>query len=89
MMKNIITKKKKPYLQTIFFGTLSILSYMVLFSNEEWVTENFTRGGYYAVYPMMTAFWFSLIHGVFTSNLLNMLGIKARKSTKKIKPEGG
>lgn len=75
--------KKKPYLQTILFGALSLASYILLFVNEEWVTETYTMGGYYVVYPIVTAFWFSLIHGAFGSNLLSTLGLEAKIAKKK------
>ena len=83
MMANTSVTKKKPYLQTILFGILSLASYIVLFANEEWVTDTFTRGGYYAVYPIITAFWFSFIHGAFGSNLLSSLGLEAKVAKKK------
>ena len=88
MKRNSKRKKKKPYLQTIFFGIISLASYIILFVNEEWVMENFTRGGYYVVYPMLTAFWFSIVHGSFASYLLSLLGLQARMPAKKIVPEG-
>ncbi len=74
------SKKKKPYLQTFIFGGISLASYIVLFTNEGWVTDYYTRGGYYAAFPIVTAFWFSFMHGTFGSNLLNVLGIKAKKT---------
>ncbi len=83
MMAHTTVTKRKPYLQTILFGALSLASYIVLFSNEEWVTENFTRGGYYTVYPIVTAFWFSIVHGAFGSSLLSTLGLEARITKKK------
>ncbi|MCG8341826.1 MAG: hypothetical protein MI684_03210 [Chlorobiales bacterium] len=83
MMASTSVTKKKPYLQTILFGALSLASYIVLFTHEEWVTDNFTRGGYYVVYPIVTAFWFSFIHGAFGSNLLSALGLEAKVTKKK------
>ena len=72
-------QKKKPYLQMIVFGVISLASYIVLFANEEWVTDTYTKGGYYAVYPIITAFWFSFMHGTFGSSLLSVLGLEAKK----------
>jgi hypothetical protein len=82
MMTQTKSKKKKPYLQTIIFGAISLTSYFVLFANEAWVTDTYTKGGYYAVYPIITAFWFSFMHGTFGSNLLTVLGLEAKKSKK-------
>ena len=76
-------KQKKPYVQTIIFGLISLASYIILFSNEAWVTNTYTKGGYYAVYPIITAFWFSFMHGTFGSNLLTVLGLEAKKSKSK------
>jgi len=75
-------KKKKPYLQMFVFGAISLTSYILLFSNEAWVTDNYTKGGYYAVYPIVTAFWFSFMHGTFGSSLLSVLGLEAKKGKK-------
>lgn len=72
-------KKKKPYLKMIFFGLLSIGSYIALFMNIPLVMDYFTRGGKYAALVIVTAFYFSLIHGVFASNTLDVLGIEAAK----------
>jgi hypothetical protein len=75
-------RKKKPYLQMLIFGSISLASYAVLFANEEWVTETYTKGGYYTAFPLVTAFWFSFTHGAFASNLLSVFGLEARKSRK-------
>jgi len=72
-------KKKKPYLLTVVFGAMSLSAYVMLFTNENWVTDTFTKGGYYAAYPILTAFFFSFVHGAFASNLLTVLGLEAKK----------
>ena len=71
--------QKKPYAKAIIFGAISLASYIALFSNEKLVTETYTMGGYYAAFPILTAFWFSFVHGSFGSNLLDVLGFKAKK----------
>jgi len=76
-------KKNKPYIQTIIFGGISLASYIILFLNEGWVTDTYTKGGYYAAFPIATAFWFSFMHGAFGSNLLSVLGLEAKKSKNK------
>ena len=70
---------KKPYLQTVIFGCLSLGAYLYVFSNEKLVTDVFTRGGVYAIWPLGTALVFSFIHGAFGSNLLTSLGLEAKK----------
>ncbi|OGQ97530.1 MAG: hypothetical protein A2521_10055 [Deltaproteobacteria bacterium RIFOXYD12_FULL_57_12] len=72
-------RKKKPYLPAIGFGLVSISLYVILFSNEQLVTNTFTMGGWYTVLPVGGAFLFSFIHGAFASNLLNVLGLEAKK----------
>ena len=71
--------KKKPYLKTIIFGTISISAYVLLFKNERLVTSTFTMGGWHAIFPVATAFFFSFSHGAFASNLLSVLGLEAKK----------
>lgn len=70
---------KKPYLQTLIFGSISLAAYLYVFSNEKLVTDVFTRGGIYTVWPIGTALFFSFIHGAFGSNLLTLLGLEAKK----------
>lgn len=71
--------KKKPYLMLVVFGVISLSMYVTLFTHQGWVTENFTRGGYYAAYPIVAAFLFSFIHGAFASNLLSVIGLEPKK----------
>ncbi|MEJ2314585.1 MAG: hypothetical protein P8Y85_07380 [Nitrospirota bacterium] len=71
--------KKKPYLKAIIFGAVSIASYVFLFSNVKLVMEEFTRGGAYAVLPVAAAFYFSFLHGAFCSNILDLMGLQAKK----------
>jgi len=72
-------KNKKPYLLTVVFGAVSLSMYVALFTHQAWVTDTFTKGGYYAAYPIVAAFLFSFIHGAFASNLLSSLGLQAKK----------
>jgi hypothetical protein len=71
--------KSKPYLKTLFFGAISMSAYVLLFKNEQLVTDIFTMGGWRWVYPVGAAFFFSFIHGTFASNLLSSLGLEAKK----------
>jgi len=74
-----MSQKKKPYLKAVVFGVLSIASYVALFSNRTLVMDYFTRGHAYAALPIVTAFFFSFVHGAFASNVLDVLGIEAAK----------
>ena len=71
--------KKKPFGGMIVFGALSLAGYVALLENQGWVSENYTMGGWHAVYPVVTAIIFSFVHGAFASNLLSVLGIEAKK----------
>ena len=73
------SQKKKPYLEIVFFGAISIAAYITLFTHAEWVTANYTMGGWHTVMPVGTAVFFSFIHGAFASNVLSALGLEARK----------
>jgi len=73
------SKKKRPVLQTLIFGAISISAYLLLFMNEEWVMSNFTKGSWYTVYPIVTAFSFSFVHGVFASYFISTLGLEEKK----------
>ena len=74
--------KKKPYGKAIFFGLLSIGSYIGLFMNKALVMDYFTRGGKYAALVIVTAFYFSFIHGAFASNTLDVIGLQAAQKKK-------
>ena len=70
-----MTTKNKPYMKMIIFGILSIASYVFLFENINLAMEYFTRGGKYAGLIILTAFFFSFIHGAFASNTLDVFGL--------------
>ncbi len=71
--------KKKPYAGLVIFGAISLSGYIALLTNQRWVNETFTTGGWHAAYPVVTALIFSFVHGAFASNLLTILGIEAKK----------
>lgn len=71
------SKRKQLYGTALFTGVISISSYILLYTHQDWVTRNFTRGGLYAALPIGTAFYFSFVHGTFTSCLLDLLGLRA------------
>jgi hypothetical protein len=77
--KKPVTVKKKPYTGMVIFGSISLAGYFVLMTNQGWVNEEFTMGGWHAAYPVVTALIFSFIHGAFASNLLSVLNIEAKK----------
>jgi uncharacterized integral membrane protein len=74
-----IYRKKKPVGKMVLFGAMSVCAYLFLFSNETLVTQTFTLGGWHAAFPVLTAFFFSFVHGAFASNLLSVIGLEAKK----------
>ncbi len=73
--------RSQKFTKTTLLATASIGLYSVFFANEATVTMYFTKGGYYALLPVLTAFAFSIIHGAFAGQCLEVLGISARKSS--------
>ncbi len=73
-------KKNKGALavKTLIFGAISLSMYYFLFSNVDWVTTEYTKGGWHTVYPVGTALAFSFIHGAFASNFLSLIGIEPK-----------
>jgi hypothetical protein len=71
--------RKKPIGGMVFFGAVSLTGYVLLITNQKWVNEVYTMGGWHAAYPVVTALIFSFVHGAFASNLLSVLGIEAKK----------
>lgn len=75
------TAKKKPYIQALALGALSLASYYFLFTHVNQVMEYFIKGGVYAALPILTALYFSIVHGSFASTVLSILGLQAAKGT--------
>ena len=66
-------------------GAVVVALYAALYVEEGLVNELFTRGGAYAVLPILTAFVFSFAHGNFTGNFWSSLGVEASKARKEVK----
>jgi hypothetical protein len=77
--------KKKPYGKLIFMGIISTGMYVFLLGRQDIFNEYFTRGGLYAVLPILTALLFSFVHGIFTGKFWTVLGVEASKKTKEAK----
>jgi len=72
-------KKNKPYGKAIFWGTISAIAYITVFTHQDIITEYFTRGHWYAALPIAAVFFFSFVHGGFCSYLLSVLRIEPAK----------
>ena len=73
------SEKKKPVLSMLLFGAISLVGYVALIANQQLVTDTFTKGGWYAIFPVGAALIFSFVHGAFSSDLLSVLGLEAKK----------
>lgn len=65
-------------LRTILLGVVSLVLYIILFSNENAVLELSMTGGWGFLIPIAIAFLFSFVHGAFTGGFWDMLGLKAQ-----------
>jgi amino acid transporter len=79
--------KKKPVGKMIGYGIASVLLYAALFLNQGTITALFTRGSWYALFPIATAFAISFIHGGFTGYFWSVLGIEATKKALRTRTE--
>lgn len=77
-----MSQKKKPYVQTVILGIISIAAYVYLLTHQDVFTNLFTRGGMYAALPLVAVFFVSFVHGPFASNVLSLMGIEAAKKKK-------
>ena len=77
--------KKKPVGKMLITGLLSIALYTILFSNQDLVSNTFTRGGLYALLPIGTALIFSFVHGAFTGHFWTVMGVEASKKKMEVK----
>lgn len=72
---------KNFVVKVIFFGALSLIGYIEIFTNQGWITSTFTKGGINTLWPIGAAFIFSFIHGTFASNFLSLLGLEPKNVT--------
>jgi len=80
-----ISTKKKPVGAMIVMGIISIALYTTLLLKQDLLNENFAKGGWFALLPIITAFVFSYFHGSFTGSFWTVLGVEASKKKKEVK----
>ncbi len=66
-------------LRATLWGAASIGMYALLFLHEEEVLHLSSQGKWYFLFPLLTAFAFSFVHGNFTGEFWRSLGIRARR----------
>ena len=72
--------------KTAGLGIATAALYAAVFLNSGTVMKYFTRGGWYAALPIATVFVFSFVHGAFTHNVWEVLGIRASQKTVQTRP---
>ncbi|HZD39784.1 MAG TPA: hypothetical protein VE131_03620 [Terriglobales bacterium] len=72
------TSRNKLYMRVTILGVISLISYYLLFTNLDYVMEYFIKGGPYAALPILTALYFSFVHGAFASGMLSILRLTPR-----------
>jgi len=79
------TTRKKPVAAMIVMGIISVALYATLLAKQDLVNNTFSKGGLYALLPIITAFVFSYFHGTFTGHFWTVLGVEASKKKKEVK----
>jgi hypothetical protein len=79
--------KKKPVGKMIAFGIASVLMYAAIFLNQSAITALFTRGSWYALFPIATAFAISFVHGGFAGYFWSVLGVEATRKSLRTRPK--
>jgi len=69
--------KERPVGKAIIWGIITVAAYLAVFLNVDTVMGYLTRGGgVFAVIVLVTALFFSFVHGAFANYLIESLGLK-------------
>lgn len=66
----------RSVIRAVIWGLISLAMYLMVFLNQQAVTDYFTRGGFYAAPLIVTALVFSLVHGAFASYFIEAIGFR-------------
>ena len=73
-----------PIKQKIFFfGSISFISYFLIFYYEEMVMHYFVLGSWYALLPIITAFLISIVYGSFSNYVIEYFNRIQKERNKK------
>jgi uncharacterized membrane protein HdeD (DUF308 family) len=73
---------KRALYQALIFGTISIALYVALYLFADQILELSKQGRWYFIVPIAIAFLFSAVHGTFTGQFWDLLGVKAKQARK-------
>lgn len=66
------------HLRTLVLGVISLILYVLLFTNQQLVLTWSTSGEFSFLVPIAIAFALSFVHGGFTGGFWDMFGLKAK-----------
>ena len=73
-----------PIKQKIFlFGSISFISYFLIFYYEEMVMHYFVLGSWHALLPISTAFLISIVYGSFSNYVIEYFNRIEKERNKK------
>jgi hypothetical protein len=70
---------RQRFARTLLLGAASALLYWLMFANEGLVLEFSAKGRWYFLFPVAIAFLFSFVHGAFTAEFWDALGVRPRR----------
>jgi hypothetical protein len=74
-------RRRAQFTRTALLGSATALLYWLAFANEALVLEFSAKGHWYFIVPVVIAFVFSFVHGAFTAEFWNALGVRPRRRT--------
>jgi hypothetical protein len=87
VMAKETTRGGKLIGKTIAYGLATAALYAGIFWNSDSIMSYFTRGGWYAALPVATVFLVSYVHGTFSHNVWEVMGIRAPQKTVQPQPK--
>jgi hypothetical protein len=87
IMAKEITRGGRLIGKTIGYGLATAALYAAVFMNSDTIMNYFTRGGWFAALPVATVFLFSYVHGTFSHNVWEVMGIRAPQKTVQPQPK--
>lgn len=71
--------KSRQVIRTLLLGAATVVLYWLLFVNEKAILDLSAKGHWYFILPLAIAFVFSFVHGAFTAEFWDTLGVKPNR----------
>ena len=78
----MVQDRNRAIHQILVYGTISITLYFCLYLFEKQIIELSRQGEWYFIVPIAIAFLFSFVHGHFTGQFWDIIGVKAKQMKK-------